>query len=136
MRVVADTSPLIALARIGHLDLLSQLYRTIWIPPAVRRELLRGSPQLGWPTPLRDTPWIRVSHQPIHAASQLVRANLGAGESEVLGGEENEKDEAETQKCQVKGTHEVSISDEKQKTDPEFQDRFFICPSSDLLSQD
>lgn len=35
MLVVADSSPLILLARIGHLTLLDQLYDRILIPDAV-----------------------------------------------------------------------------------------------------
>ena len=84
MRVVADTSPLIALERIGHLDLLKHLYRILWVPPAVRRELLEGYRQLGWPNPLQDAAWIRVSRRPLHVSSQLLRVQLGAGESEAL----------------------------------------------------
>ncbi|EIJ33427.1 hypothetical protein [Thiothrix nivea] len=37
--VIADSSPLIGLARIGQLDLLHLLYAEIWIPPAVHAEL-------------------------------------------------------------------------------------------------
>ena len=84
MRVIADTSAIIALERIGHLTLLRQLYRTIWIPPAVHKELLQGSRRLGWPNPLREVRWIRMAHQPIQASSQLLQAHLGAGESEAL----------------------------------------------------
>jgi hypothetical protein len=39
-RVVADTSPLIALQQIGHLDLLQTLFGTVLIPSAVAAEAL------------------------------------------------------------------------------------------------
>lgn len=84
MRVIADTGPLIALERIGHLSLLKRLYQTVWMPPAVRGELLRGSRVLGWPDPMRGTPWIRVSRQALGVSAHLLRTNLGAGESEAL----------------------------------------------------
>ena len=35
MPIVSNASPLIALARINHLDLLKQLFQTIVIPPTV-----------------------------------------------------------------------------------------------------
>ena len=84
MRVIADTSPLIALERIGQLDLLQQLYRTIWIPPAVRREMLQGSQRIQRPHPLRHARWIRTARQPLYLSSRLLHTTLGAGESEVL----------------------------------------------------
>jgi predicted nucleic acid-binding protein len=39
MLVVADSSPLIALINIGHIDILPQLFGTVLIPPAVGAEL-------------------------------------------------------------------------------------------------
>lgn len=45
--VVADTGPLIALGRVGYLQLLQALYREIFIPPAVHTELRLGSERPG-----------------------------------------------------------------------------------------
>lgn len=45
--VVADTGPLIALARAGHLQLLQQLYKEILIPAAVHTELCLESGRPG-----------------------------------------------------------------------------------------
>ena len=42
MIVVSDTSPISALIKIGKVDLLSQLFGQIIIPPAVETELLRA----------------------------------------------------------------------------------------------
>jgi len=84
MRVVADTSPLIALGRVESLPLLKDLYRTIWIPPAVHQELLRGSRRLGEPNPLRHAPWVRIARRPHQLSGMLLRVNLGSGESEAL----------------------------------------------------
>jgi len=39
MLVVADSSPLIALLNVGHIDILPQLFGTVIIPPAVASEL-------------------------------------------------------------------------------------------------
>lgn len=40
MILVADTGPLIGLAKIRKIRLLEALARAVFIPPAVRRELL------------------------------------------------------------------------------------------------
>lgn len=42
-KVVANTTPLIALADIGKLELLKELYGEVWIPEAVLEEI-RNNP--------------------------------------------------------------------------------------------
>lgn len=45
--VVADTGPLIALARAGYLDILPAMYQEVLIPPAVHDELCLSSNRPG-----------------------------------------------------------------------------------------
>jgi len=71
--VVADASPLIALAQVGHLPLLERLFGEIVAPPAVVREV--GLPLPGFISE-------RKLSQPIPAA--VLRASLGPGESEAI----------------------------------------------------
>ncbi len=73
--VVADASPLIAFQQIGQLQLLRTMFGKLTVPPAVAREILPSVP---------PAPWIveRRLAQPI--APLVLRANLGAGESEAL----------------------------------------------------
>jgi uncharacterized protein len=73
--VISNSSPLIALEQIGQLDLLHVLFSTVLIPPAVAREV---APTVTLPA------WIteRAPTQPV--ASQIPRASLGPGESEVI----------------------------------------------------
>jgi predicted nucleic acid-binding protein len=43
MIVVSDSSPIIAFAKIGRLDLLSKIFSKVHIPPAVKNEILEGA---------------------------------------------------------------------------------------------
>jgi hypothetical protein len=73
--VVADASPLIALQQIGQLRLLRAVFTELTVPPAVAREILPSVPPAPWIVERRLT-------QPI--APVVLRAHLGAGESEAL----------------------------------------------------
>jgi predicted nucleic acid-binding protein len=73
--VIVNSSPLIALEQIGHLDLLEKLFSTVLIPPAVARET---APRLTLPVWASE----RSLTQPI--GPQILRASLGPGESEAL----------------------------------------------------
>jgi hypothetical protein len=74
--VVGDTSPLIALHQLGRLSLLERIFGEIHVPPAVARELSPGVPDL--------PPWIVVRGLAQPIASEILRASLGAGESEAM----------------------------------------------------
>jgi len=71
--VVADTSPLIALAQVDQLSLLEKLFGEVLVPPAVVREV-----GLSLPGFVRE---LKLS-RPIPAA--VLRASLDPGESEAL----------------------------------------------------
>jgi len=73
--VVADASPLIALQQIEPLGLLEVLFAEVYVPPAVAREV---APRLVLPAWIRE----RALGQPI--ARDVLRASLGAGESEAI----------------------------------------------------
>jgi predicted nucleic acid-binding protein len=45
--VVSNSTPIIALALIGQLDLLQKLYRQVIIPPTVEAEILAGGQRAG-----------------------------------------------------------------------------------------
>lgn len=81
--VISNTSPLLYLHQIGHLDLLRRLYGTIQIPQAVSLELGAGAQQ-GLDVP--DTgalEWLEV--QTVRETSSLpVVIDLGAGEAEAI----------------------------------------------------
>jgi predicted nucleic acid-binding protein len=84
MSVVSNSSPLINLARIGRLDLLSRLYGELIIPEAVWHEVVvQGAGQTG-AHEIETATWIRV--QPV-TNRELVRAlrhELDTGEAEAI----------------------------------------------------
>lgn len=74
---VADASPLIAFQQIGQLQfqLLRTAFGELTVPPAVAREILPSVP---------PAPWIVKRRLTQSIAPLVLRANLGAGESEAL----------------------------------------------------
>jgi predicted nucleic acid-binding protein len=82
--VVSDTSPLLYLHQVGHLDLLHSLYGRVSIPPAVAAELRAGA-ELGIAVPdVQALEWLAV--HPLHDTTALpVVTDLGPGEAEAIG---------------------------------------------------
>jgi predicted nucleic acid-binding protein len=82
--VVSDASPLVSLARLGHLELLHALYGDVLVPEAVWQELVvQGAGQPG-AAELGRAPWIRrctVGNRPLVEA---LWQHLGAGEAEAI----------------------------------------------------
>ncbi len=76
MIVVSDTSALTSLLQIGRVELLAQVYSEVFIPEAVRNELLREHPTL--PGPVRCQP---VANQ---AEVRRLLQELDAGEAEAI----------------------------------------------------
>jgi predicted nucleic acid-binding protein len=81
--VISNTSPLLYLHQVGHLELLTKLYGRVWIPPAVQEELRAGA-ERGVTVPDPETlEWLRV--QPLRDTTLLpVVIDLGAGEAEAI----------------------------------------------------
>ena len=73
--VVCNSSPLIALEQIGQLDILTRLFGSILVPPAVIRETAPPMILPGW---IKE----QALAQPI--GGQILRASLGPGERESI----------------------------------------------------
>lgn len=84
MKVVSNTSPIINLAAINHLDVLRQVFGTIVIPQAVYHEIVVvGSGQPG-ADEVREANWIQVhaiTNQPLITVLTL---SLDQGEAEAI----------------------------------------------------
>lgn len=81
--VVADATPIIALASLRRLALFRDLYRGVLVPEAVRSELTSGGRRPGGPEDLSTAPWIRVGKLRSPMPRDL-SANLDRGEAEVV----------------------------------------------------
>ena len=79
-KVVANTTPLIALANIGQLSLLEKLYGEVFIPEAVLNEIKTEPAK----TAVTSSKWIKVLRVENTKEKRLFSAKLHAGEVEVL----------------------------------------------------
>lgn len=81
MAAVSNSSPIIALARCGRLDLLRGVYERVLIPPGVRDEVAVGGPGSH---AVGQLTWLQV--QPIADAARAreLHPGLGRGESEAI----------------------------------------------------
>lgn len=75
--MVSDSSPLIALERIGHTHLLHLLYDRILIPPAVDREVFASRRRVA-------PAWVDVRPLSTAPPQVVAAADLGAGEKEAI----------------------------------------------------
>lgn len=84
MIVVSNSGPLIALARVGQLHLLPALFGKLYIPDAVRLEVVaQGSGRAG-SDDVAVADWIQSETVDDRLGVGLLRDRLGEGESEAI----------------------------------------------------
>jgi len=81
--VVSDSSPLITLAKIGHLELLNRLYQTITITPHVYDEVVVRGAGLTGSAEIAACKWIKVEPIENFAAVADVQKEFGLGIGET-----------------------------------------------------
>jgi predicted nucleic acid-binding protein len=84
--VVSNSSPLVALARIGRLALLASFYKRILIPAEVHHEVTVAGRGLPGAEEVRNANWIEVISQksPGYPSLAQVCQGLGAGERAAI----------------------------------------------------
>ncbi len=81
MIVVTNTSPLLALDRIGLIELIPRLFSAILRPESVRKEIQEGL-EFGYQNRLlEDTDWLKTVEDP---PEMMLRKELGAGETSAI----------------------------------------------------
>jgi predicted nucleic acid-binding protein len=83
VKVVSDASPLIALARIGHFELLPELYENIVIPTEVYNEVVIAGAGLPGASQVARSDWIQVEAVRNTVALKLASEKTGLGTGEL-----------------------------------------------------
>lgn len=84
MIVISNTSPIINLAAIEHLELLRGLYGTITIPQAVFTEIvIDGAGRVG-AKEVQTSPWFELREVIGSTHSDLLRLDIDKGEAEAI----------------------------------------------------
>ncbi|HEX2225441.1 MAG TPA: DUF3368 domain-containing protein [Thermoanaerobaculia bacterium] len=84
MIVVSDASPLISLAAVNRLDLLRELYGTVWIPESVFQEVAVADPERPGAQEIRQADWISVRPVSDSVLVRALRGELDLGEAEAI----------------------------------------------------
>jgi predicted nucleic acid-binding protein len=84
LNVVCDASTLIALARIGQLDILGRVGARVMVPMAVYDEVVVKGVGKSGADELRDAPWIETHEVADRDIVARLRVILDAGESEAI----------------------------------------------------
>ena len=84
MIVVSDASPLIALATVGHLDLMRQLYAQVLVPEAVMRETTLANASAPGAAVIAAAPWIQVRGMHDRTLVEALALELDRGEAEAI----------------------------------------------------
>jgi predicted nucleic acid-binding protein len=84
VRVITNSSPLIALSRIGRLDLLHKLYGEVTVPRAVAQEVIRNG--IGQPgaEEVSRADWITTAQVENQQFLGTLERDLGKGEAEAI----------------------------------------------------
>jgi predicted nucleic acid-binding protein len=82
--VVSDTSPVLNLARIGHLTLLPALYHRVLIPSGVDTELRNAAAEVSEAIGLARETWLAVATPNDQKRVRQFRQDLDLGEAEAI----------------------------------------------------
>ena len=82
--VISDSACLIALSKIGRLNILQALFSQIIIPEAVYQEVVADGKNRPGSAAVSQAEWIQRETAKDEIAVNALRINLGAGESEAI----------------------------------------------------
>lgn len=82
--VIANSTPLIAMAKINELNLLKEVYSQIVIPKAVYEEVAISGKGKKGSVEIAKAEWIKVKEVKEEKLKKLLQMELGKGEAEVI----------------------------------------------------
>lgn len=82
-KVVVNSTPLIALCKIGRLDILKAMYKEILIPEAVYREVTEKNDAV-MTLIKKNLSWIKIENISNYADKKMYKTRLHDGEVEVM----------------------------------------------------
>lgn len=83
-RTVVDTSPIIYLSAIDQIGLLKKLFSEIFIPNAVKKEIVAGGEESFGVEELNTYDWIKIKQIKNRLAKEYLLTELDEGEAEVI----------------------------------------------------
>lgn len=103
MIVVSDTTPLISLLKVGHLDLLDKYFGEVQIPQAVFAELTSNKRFALEAEEIRNCPYIRVVQIEDDKSVDIIRrvTGLDLGESEAIILTDNLHSDSKEAECSI-----------------------------------
>lgn len=84
MIVVVDSGPLIALSKVNLLFILRELFKEVYIPPAVKTEVVDKGRGMPGADEVRQAEWIKVKEVKDILACEALKHELGRGEAEAI----------------------------------------------------
>lgn len=84
MVIVSDTSPLINLAIIGHLDLIPRLFQSVILPQSVFDEIVVAGVGLPGADKIRQADWVEVKSCHNHSLMETLMEKLDPGEAGAI----------------------------------------------------
>ena len=84
MIIVSDTSPISNLAKVGQLDLMQQIYKTVVIPKAVYEELLDERAGEAVITAVKSAFWLQIQVVQNQELVNELRNQINVGEAEAI----------------------------------------------------
>jgi len=84
LKVICDSTVIIGLAKIGKLELLKQIYGEVYIPDAVFIEIAVVGRERNGAKEVAELEWIKRESVKDKRIIEILFAELGLGESEVL----------------------------------------------------